>query len=89
MKNFSIFLIKTVFSSNICCFWVLLFRDYNFRVSALNQKTIKEKINFSGVGLHSGQNVNICVKPSTPDTGIVFKRVDINDNNLIFPNFSK
>jgi UDP-3-O-[3-hydroxymyristoyl] N-acetylglucosamine deacetylase len=57
-------------------------------VSALNQKTIKEKINFSGVGLHSGQNVNICVKPSTPDTGIVFKRVDINDNNLIFPNFS-
>jgi len=57
-------------------------------VSALNQKTIKKEINFSGVGLHSGQNVNICIKPSTPDTGIVFKRIDLNDNNLIFPNFS-
>ncbi len=57
-------------------------------MSVLNQKTIKEKICFSGVGLHSGQNVNICIKPSNPDTGIVFKRVDLNDNNLVFPNFS-
>ena len=57
-------------------------------MSALNQKTIKEKVNFSGVGLHSGQNVNICIKPSAPDTGIVFKRVDLNDDNFIFPNFS-
>ena len=88
MKNFSIFLARTVFSSNICCFWVGLFRDYNFGVSALNQKTIKKEINFSGVGLHSGQNVNICIKPSTPDTGIVFKRIDISKNNLIYPVFN-
>ena len=57
-------------------------------MSALNQKTIKKEINFNGVGLHSGQNVKICIKPSTPDTGIVFKRIDLNENNLIFPNFS-
>ena len=57
-------------------------------MSALNQKTIKEKINFNGVGLHSGQIVNVCIKPSDPNTGILFKRVDLKDNNLIIPNFS-
>ena len=57
-------------------------------MSALNQKTIKDKINFSGVGLHSGQIVKVTIKPSEPNSGIVFKRVDLKDNNLIIPNFS-
>ena len=57
-------------------------------MSSLNQKTIKETINFSGVGLHSGQLVNVRIKPSDPDTGIVFKRVDLKADNLIYPNFS-
>ena len=57
-------------------------------MSALNQKTIKEKINFSGVGLHNGQTANVCIKPSDPNTGIVFKRVDLKKDNLILPNFS-
>jgi len=57
-------------------------------MTALNQKTIKNKVNFSGVGLHSGQMVNVCIKPSDPDTGIVFKRVDLKNDNLIIPNFS-
>lgn len=57
-------------------------------MSALNQKTIREKINFSGVGLHSGQLVKVCIKPSDPDTGITFKRIDLKVNNLIVPNFS-
>tara|TARA_A100001015_G_scaffold290035_1_gene362576 strand:+ start:68 stop:988 length:921 start_codon:yes stop_codon:yes gene_type:complete len=56
-------------------------------VSLLNQKTIKKQVSFSGIGLHSGIRVNICVKPSAPDTGIVFKRIDLKDNNLIYPNF--
>ena len=56
-------------------------------MSLLNQKTIKKKVSFSGIGLHSGIRVNICVKPSVPDTGIVFKRIDLKDNNLIYPNF--
>ena len=59
-----------------------------FHVSNLNQKTLKNKINFAGVGLHSGKISKICIKPSEPDTGIVFKRVDIKNDNLIFPNFS-
>ena len=59
-----------------------------FHVSNLNQKTLKDKINFAGVGLHSGKISKICIKPSEPDTGIVFKRVDTKNDNLIFPNFS-
>ena len=57
-------------------------------MSVLNQKTIKENINFSGVGLHSGKIVKVCIKPSDPNTGIIFKRVDLKSNNLVIPNFS-
>ena len=57
-------------------------------MASLNQKTIKNEVNISGVGLHSGKIVKICIKPSDPDTGIVFKRTDLRDNNLILPNFS-
>ena len=56
-------------------------------MSLLNQKTIKKPVTFSGIGLHSGKPSKICVKPSNPDTGIVFKRIDQKDNNLIYPNF--
>ena len=56
-------------------------------MSLLNQKTIKKPVIFSGIGLHSGKPSKICVKPSNPDTGIVFKRIDKKDNNLIYPNF--
>ena len=56
-------------------------------MSLLNQKTIKKAVSLSGVGLHSGKQVRICVKPSAPDTGIVFKRVDLQGDNLIYPNF--
>ena len=56
-------------------------------MSLLNQKTIKNSVSFSGIGLHSGKPAKICVKPSSPDSGIVFKRIDLKNNNLIYPNF--
>jgi len=56
-------------------------------VSTLNQKTVKDNITFSGVGLHSGKFVKLVVKPSNPNTGIIFKRVDLSTNNLVFPSF--
>ena len=56
-------------------------------MSYLTQKTIKEKVSFSGIALHSGLNVNMCIKPAEPNFGIVFKRVDFKDNNLVYPNF--
>jgi UDP-3-O-[3-hydroxymyristoyl] N-acetylglucosamine deacetylase len=56
-------------------------------VSYLTQKTIKNDVSFNGVALHSGLDVNICIKPAKPNFGIVFKRVDFKENNLVYPNF--
>ena len=56
-------------------------------MSYLTQKTIKNNISFNGVSLHSGLNVNVCIKPASPNNGIVFKRVDLKNNNLVYPNF--
>ena len=57
-------------------------------MSLLNQKTINNPVKFTGTGLHSGQIVNISINPSEPNTGIIFKRVDLKNNNLIFPSFA-
>ena len=54
-------------------------------MSVLNQKTINKNISLEGVGLHSGINSKITIKPAAPNTGIIFKRVDIKEDNLIFP----
>jgi len=51
------------------------------------QKTIKEKIDLKGVGLHNGIEVHLTIKPSEPNTGIIFKRIDTNSNNIIHANF--
>ena len=56
-------------------------------MSYLTQKTIKKSVSFSGVALHSGLNVNICIKPADPNLGIIFKRIDLKDNNFVYPNF--
>ena len=56
-------------------------------MSYLTQKTIKNKVSFSGIALHSGLNVNVCIKPAEPNFGIVFKRTDLKNNNLVYPNF--
>ena len=56
-------------------------------MSYLTQKTIKDNVLFSGVALHSGLDVNICIKPAEPNFGIVFKRVDLKNDNLVYPNF--
>ena len=56
-------------------------------MSYLTQKTINNKASFSGVALHSGLNVNVCIKPAEPNFGIVFKRIDLKNNNLVYPNF--
>ncbi len=56
-------------------------------MSALNQKTVKNFVSFSGVGLHTGEIVRLSIKPAAPNTGIIFKRVDLSQNNLIYPSF--
>ena len=55
-------------------------------MSILNQKTINKNITFKGVGLHSGMNVTMTIKPAEPNSGIIFKRIDLKENNVIIPN---
>ena len=55
-------------------------------MSVLKQKTIKKNISFKGIGLHSGINVNLTIRPAKPNNGIVFKRIDVKNNNIIIPN---
>jgi UDP-3-O-[3-hydroxymyristoyl] N-acetylglucosamine deacetylase len=43
----------------------------------LRQRTLKSVIRASGVGLHTGQKVRIALRPAAPDTGVVFRRVDL------------
>ena len=55
-------------------------------MSVLNQKTINQNITLNGVGLHSGLEANLIIKPAKPNTGIIFKRTDVKANNIIIPN---
>ena len=56
-------------------------------MNLLNQKTLKNSVQFEGIGLHSGKVVKLLIKPSEPDTGIVFKRIDLKNNNLVYSSF--
>ena len=53
----------------------------------LNQKTITHKISFKGIGLHSGIVSNVSLLPADENKGIIFKRVDLKENNIIEANF--
>jgi len=55
-------------------------------MSALNQKTLKQKIKFEGIGLHTGKEVSMMILPSQPNSGIIFKRTDLKNNNIVLPN---
>ena len=41
------------------------------------QHTLSAEISIEGVGIHTGENVHIVLKPAEPNTGIVFQRVDL------------
>lgn len=43
----------------------------------LKQRTLKKVISATGVGLHNGEKVEMTLRPAAPDTGIVFRRVDL------------
>jgi len=54
-------------------------------MSVLNQKTINKDITFKGVGLHSGIAATMIIKPAAPNSGIIFKRIDLKKKNIIIP----
>ncbi|MCX7175650.1 MAG: UDP-3-O-acyl-N-acetylglucosamine deacetylase [Proteobacteria bacterium] len=43
----------------------------------LKQRTLKSMIRATGVGLHSGVKVSVVMRPAAPDTGVVFRRIDL------------
>ena len=55
-------------------------------MSILNQKTVNSNVTFEGIGLHTGINSKITIKPSSPNSGIIFRRIDLKKNNLVYPN---
>ena len=49
----------------------------------LYQHTIKNEVKLSGVGLHTGHQVNMTFIPARPDFGIKFQRIDLEDQPII------
>lgn len=45
----------------------------------IRQRTLKNVIRATGVGIHTGQKVYLTLRPALPDTGIVFRRVDLDE----------
>jgi UDP-3-O-[3-hydroxymyristoyl] N-acetylglucosamine deacetylase len=43
----------------------------------IGQRTVKTQVRATGVGLHTGERVNLTLRPAPPDTGIVFRRIDL------------
>ena len=49
------------------------------KTGMLKQRTLKTVISATGVGLHTGDKVTLTLRPAAPDTGIVFRRIDLPD----------
>ncbi len=49
----------------------------SYNRGVLRQRTLRSQTRAVGVGLHSGQRVELTLRPAPPDTGIVFRRVDL------------
>ena len=44
----------------------------------IKQRTLKQSIKVTGVGLHSGKKVTLTLRPAMPNTGVVYYRTDLN-----------
>ena len=49
----------------------------------VKQRTINKSVSLSGKGLHTGVTATITFKPAAPNTGFIFKRVDLEGDNCI------
>jgi len=56
-------------------------------MSILTQRTISKNVSVEGIGVHTGEKVKLEIFPSEPNTGIIFKRIDLKKNNYVIPNF--
>ena len=51
------------------------------------QRTVRDEVSCTGIGLHSGKKVNLKIKPAPPGNGIKFVRTDLSDNRPIQAHF--
>ena len=54
---------------------------------SIYQQTLSKPINFKGQGLHTGRNCAIKILPAEANQGIIFKRTDLDKNNIINANY--
>ena len=66
---------------------IYLHSSITSQMNEIYQKTLSEQIIFKGIGLHSGIISKLKLLPAKEDQGIIFKRVDLNNNNLIKADF--
>ena len=57
-------------------------------MSEINQTTILKPAKLAGIGLHSGKESKISILPANSNHGIVFKRIDLKENNLVKADFN-
>ena len=43
------------------------------------QRTLKNVIRATGIGLHTGEKIYLTLRPAAPDTGIIFRRIDLDE----------
>ncbi len=56
---------------------------------AYNQRTLAQPVHFKGVGVHSGKEVNLTLKPAPPNSGVNFRRVDLPAKPQIKAHFNR
>ena len=61
---------------------------YKATMLKIYQQTLNNSVSFNGVGLHTGKKCALKINPSENNSGIIFKRVDLQENNLIVANYN-
>jgi UDP-3-O-[3-hydroxymyristoyl] N-acetylglucosamine deacetylase len=59
--------------------------DTRFSSPTIKQRTLKNSISCTGIGLHTGSKITITLHPADADTGIVFRRTDIPGGGAVIP----
>ena len=60
---------------------------YKTTMLKIYQQTLKNSVSFNGIGLHTGKKCTLKINPSDK-SGIIFKRIDLQENNLIVSNYN-
>lgn len=55
------------------------------KLNISRQTTVSNKVSCAGVGLHSGKKVSLSINPASADSGIVFKRLDVEAKKSLIP----